>query len=336
MRRPVLILTVDTEGDNIWACPESVTTENARYMPRFQNLCEDYGYKPTYLVNYEMAIDPFFQQMGRSLVRRTAGEIGLHVHSWNSPPLTPSAYDPRWHHIYLYELSDEMMHAKISYLTKLLTDSFEIHPISHRAGRWGFDQRVARALSEHGYLVDCSVTPDVSWRRYKGAPDGNGGADYFGFPHQPYFLDLSDIKQTGESQLLEVPVTIKPNYHPILQRFHHSIENRLVGRVFRRLFGPPHTWLRPNGRNIDAMLSLVDWAIEQQFPVLEFMIHSSELMPGGSPTFKSSEQIELLYSHLDKLFAHLVSRGAVGMGLGEYRYSLERSVAHRTWSDSVQ
>ena len=64
MRRPVLILTVDTEGDNIWACPESVTTENARYMPRFQNLCEDYGYKPTYLVNYEMAIDPFFSANG--------------------------------------------------------------------------------------------------------------------------------------------------------------------------------------------------------------------------------------------------------------------------------
>ena len=32
---------------------------------------------------------------------------------------------------------------------------------SHRAGRWAFDSRYARLLVEHGYLVDCSVTPII-------------------------------------------------------------------------------------------------------------------------------------------------------------------------------
>ncbi len=320
MRHPAFIITIDTEGDNIWARPEKVTTANARYLPRFQNVCENFGFKPTYLVNYEMATDRYFQEFGRSVLRTGNAEIGLHVHPWYSPP-DAGIYASRREHLYLYELSDEMLHAKIDYLTKLLIDLFDIHPVSHRAGRWGFDERVARALVEMGYLVDCSVTPGVCWRKHKGAADGNGGPDYFAFPHLPYFLDLNCVKNSGQSPMLEVPVTVKLNYHFAVQTFHHAIEDHLIAKVFRRVIGPPHSWLRPDGSNVEAMISLVDWAIRQQSPVLEFMLHSSELMPGGSPTFKTAEQIERLYQDLRKLFNFLTRCGAVGMTLAEYRHT---------------
>jgi hypothetical protein len=170
-----------------------------------------------------------------------------------------------------------------------------------------------------GYLVDCSVTPNVSWNKYKGAGDEQGGPDYFDFPLQPYFLDLNNIRQAGSSKLLEVPVTIKPNYHPTVQRAYHRFEDRLLGRVLHRLLGPPYIWLRPNGENIDDMLDVVGWAFEQRVPVLEFMVHSSELMPGGSPNFQTREQTEHLYVHLKRLFGRLSSLGALGMTLAEYR-----------------
>lgn len=53
------IITVDTEGDNLWMwhTGDDITTENAKSIPRFQNLCEKYGLIPTYLTNYEMACD---------------------------------------------------------------------------------------------------------------------------------------------------------------------------------------------------------------------------------------------------------------------------------------
>jgi hypothetical protein len=54
------IVTIDTEGDDIWNGPREITTCNARYLPRFQELCERFGLKPTYLVNYEMAVSPAF------------------------------------------------------------------------------------------------------------------------------------------------------------------------------------------------------------------------------------------------------------------------------------
>src|SRR5688572_16675996 len=144
MASPIFIITIDTEGDNIWARPRKVTTENARFLPRFQSLCDAYGFKISYLVNYEMATDPYFQEFGRSVLRRGVAEIGLHVHPWDSPPIVEMGYDASLHHTYLYELSAEMIYDKVNYLTNLLSEKFDIRPISHRAGRWGFDEQIAR------------------------------------------------------------------------------------------------------------------------------------------------------------------------------------------------
>jgi len=315
---PVFIITIDTEGDNLWSRPLTVTTENARYLPRFQALCEAFGFRPTYLVDYEMALDPRFQAFGRVVLRRGAGEIGLHIHPWNTPPLTDGAVAGGVH-AYLHELPEEIIEAKLTALTDLIEDLFATRPVSHRAGRWGFDERVARILAGLGYLVDCSVTPGVSWRTHRGAPDGAGGPDFSTFSLRPYFLDLNDIRREGGSALLEVPVTIRPNYHPTLRRLHQLAGSRPVEQAFRVLFGPPASWLRPNGRNGPAILGLVDWAIQQRLPVLEFMLHSSELMPGANPKFRTPDQIDSLYRDLEGLFARLGSLGIAGMTLAEYR-----------------
>ena len=32
--------TIDTEGDNLWSRPRTITTCNSRYLPRFQALCK--------------------------------------------------------------------------------------------------------------------------------------------------------------------------------------------------------------------------------------------------------------------------------------------------------
>ena len=51
---------------------------------------------------------------------------------------------------------------------------------------------------------------------------------------------------------------------------------------------------------------------------IEFMLHSSELMPGGSPTFRNERSIELLYDQLETLFTTAAAdyRGA---SLTEFR-----------------
>ena len=89
MQKPAFLITIDTEGDNLWQKNDSITTENAKYLPRFQAVCEKYGFKPVYLTNYEMAIDPFFIEFGQDVIARGTAEIGMHLHAWNSPPETP-------------------------------------------------------------------------------------------------------------------------------------------------------------------------------------------------------------------------------------------------------
>ena len=84
---PSFLITIDTEGDNAWARESAVTTRNARVLPRFQALCERFGFKPTWLTNYEMAMDTAYVEFGRDVLSRNTGEIGMHLHAWNSPPL---------------------------------------------------------------------------------------------------------------------------------------------------------------------------------------------------------------------------------------------------------
>ncbi len=71
----------------MWSRPSAITTRNANFLPRFQSLCESYGLKPTYLTNYEMASSPSFREFGKEILKRQSGVVGMHLHSWNSPPI---------------------------------------------------------------------------------------------------------------------------------------------------------------------------------------------------------------------------------------------------------
>jgi len=325
--RPVFVITVDTEGDNLWARPRTITTKNAQFLPRFQRLCESHGFKPTYLVNYEMAIDKEFQAFGHAVLQTNFGEIGTHLHASNSPPL---AERKEWREGYVYvtDLPDVLIHEKMSFLTKLLTDIFETKPVSHRGGRWALDGRVVRELIELGYLVDCTVTPGVTWRRNDWTPQGCEPS-YVGFGIHPYFSDPDDIRRPGISPLLEVPMTIRPNYRPLFQRIYDSIakKSELTSRAISKLTGEPYMWFRMNyghraGHSLEDLKDLVDWALTENLPVVQFMIHSSELMPGGSPYFVDGREVEKLYSDLDNLFQHIASKGIMGSTLAEFRHEI--------------
>ena len=59
MQQKKFLITVDTEGDDLWhwKTGKTIATENTLFIPRFQELCEKYGFQPVYLTNYEMAED---------------------------------------------------------------------------------------------------------------------------------------------------------------------------------------------------------------------------------------------------------------------------------------
>jgi hypothetical protein len=317
------LITIDTEGDDLWSKPREIGTRNAEALPRFQELCEKYQLRPTYLVNWEMATCPSFIELGRSMVQRSMGEIGMHLHAWNSPPLDALTADDFTHQPYLYDYPEKLMRAKVQHMTETLEDTFGLRMVSHRAGRWGLDATYTKVLVEAGYRVDCSVTPHVDFRAQMGDPGGRGGPDYRSYPDAAYFLDAADPSRPGASPLLEVPMTI---LSPHASRRTESLRSALrsVPLVGRRLASalPRYAWFRPDGRNGGPDLrKLLALAEAQRRDYVEFMLHSSELMPGGSPRFPSAESIEALYADLEALFEAAQSTWR-GMTLCEYGAAL--------------
>ncbi len=324
-----LLITIDVEGDNAWDSPCEVSTRNAAFLPRFQELCEKHGMVPTYLTNYEMARDPVFVEFARAAIASGKAEIGMHLHAWNSPPLVPLTAEDFRYRPYLIEFPPEIIRSKVEFMTRLLEDVFAVRVVSHRAGRWALNAFYVRILAELGYKVDCSVTPHVDWRGSAGSPGGTGGTDYREFPERHYWIGGADISEPTASDLLEVPMTIIESSPRALARLVKSASPRpsLSQRALRRLW--PLEWMRPNGHNLQSMLRIINIAECEGRPYVEFMLHSSEFMPGGSPTFPDEASVERLYDDLAALFEHAASRFT-----GSSFATFQESVGRRKFADA--
>jgi len=331
---PYLLITIDTEGDHLWSRPREITTRNAAYLPRFQQLCERYGLRPTWLTNHEMACCAEFVEFGQDVIRRETGEVGMHLHAWNSPPIVPLTDDDFARQPFLIEYPAKVMRDKIARLTDLLEAAFQRKMISHRAGRWGLDSQYARMLVEAGYRVDCSVTPHVCWPEINRAAGGHRGCDYSLFPRGPYFMDLDRIDRPGDSPLLELPMTVRPVRRGALVALAANVARRYGPRAVRRVANylfPSAAWLRPDGRNLRPMLGLLRQVEAEHASYAQFMLHSSELMPGGSPRFPTAGHIERLYADLEQFFAAAACRfrGATLAEFGSVSIAAKFILKHR-------
>ncbi len=299
VNRLYFLITIDTEGDNLWAVNDinqTITTRNAEYLFRFQELCEKYGFVPTYLTNYEMSRDNAMIEMGRRGLSKGSLEIGSHEHAWNQPPFFPLIKRPFDRgKPYLGEYPPKIIREKLQYLTKTLEDTFGCKITSHRGGRWCLNQSISEELIKLGYVVDCTCTPGISWTDNRGWTVGSKGADWSLQRNTPYVIN------TSQGSILEVPVSIE----------------RISGH--KRL-----SWLRPNGRNKEEMIQLID-VCSSTNNYVEFMIHSSELMEGGSPLFEHRWEINRLYESIEALFKYAQSLGFRGIGLSDFALNwLER------------
>lgn len=314
------LITIDTEGDNLWSHPREINTKNAQGLLRFQSLCNEYGFKPVYLTNYEMAMDDFFVSFAKKCADKGECEIGMHLHPWNSPPIIPLTSDDYQYQPFLIEYPHDVIEKKVQFMTSLLEERFERKIYSHRAGRWCINTTYISILKEYGYHTDCSVTPHVDWSSVKGNPSSSGGVDYSMFPDSSYYLDEKNLSQKGSGTILEVPMTIilKPRFRFIpgfgLNLFANS--SKLKKYLFRKV------WLRPDSHysNMSNILN------SNKAEYYEFMIHSSELSAGLNPTFKTEESIEMLYKSIRELFES-AKKKCSGMTLEDF-YQQKQRINH--------
>ena len=298
------IITIDTEEDNQWNFDKEATTENVKFLPRFQELAEKYDYKPVWLTTYGMAQNNEFVDYFKEKQKKGLCEIGMHLHAWNTPPKY-ELKEVEKQRPYLIEYPLDVMENKIRELDNILTKKFEMKPISHRAGRWATNEDYFKLLKKYDYKIDCSVTPHIDWTHTLGLT-GKQGTNYKEYPEQAYPLF---------NGMLEVPVTIRQ-----LRAFEKTKIKTLKKFVKEVILyiTKKSQWIRPSSSLCaDGMKKVIDKCNKNNEYIM-FMIHSSELMPGGSPNFKTEESIEKLYQVIEELFKYSKQLGYKGITLREY------------------
>jgi hypothetical protein len=328
-----VIITIDTEADDQWDRSKTdLTVDNLDFVGRFQDLCDRYGQKPTYLCTWEVVEDQRFDALNR-FQNEGRAEVGAHLHPWTNPPMDNPVDGIERDAVGMYpsELDPAGFRAKLEQLTGRIHERTGVEPRSYRAGRWGFSPEQVPILVSLGYLVDCSVTPLRSWTHMQGA--ARGGPDFRSAPVAPYYLDPEDLCRPGQSPLLEVPVTILLT-RPLLARSERLQEiyarrrKTLPGKVLNRLFRLDPQWLRPyRHMSGERLVDVCRAAARRGLPAVEMMFHSSELMPGGSPYNPDEAAIELLYEKLETVFAYMRDQGWRGVTLTEF--ARDFSAAHR-------
>jgi hypothetical protein len=244
-----------------------------------------------------MLCDDNFVAYIREKEQKGLCEIGLHLHAWNNPPIY-EIDGPYNGNPYLIEYPDNVMRSKFDYLYKMFCDKIGHAPISHRSGRWAMDERYFKLLAEYGVKIDCSVTPHIDWSRTMGVLQG--GSDY--------------SKSIATSHLIEgvyeVPLTVIPSRRPLAISLRQNIHRILHGGKLQ---------LRPATFSLKEMKYVIDECTRNSaIDYVEFMMHSSELMPGGSPYFVDEVSIENMYAGLELLFQYVSKKGYKGVTLQEY------------------
>ena len=326
-----LIITIDTEADNQWARTDTIELNNIDYIPRFHELCDQYHFKPTYLITYEMATsEKFIKEIGPYQAENRA-EIGAHLHPWTTPPFISLTGNDTKYHPFPHEYPEEVLREKLTVLTETIEKNFGKRPVTFRAGRYGFDGKVASILSDLGYLADCSVTPLVSWKKIMGDPQGKGGPDFSGVLPHPYFLDMSDCTKEGNSRLLEVPVSIFFLQGSLFNKGFHLLKTYLKDPqdvMLRALYklGVKPVWFRPlPGKDVEELIQVYHLARSLHLDYIEMIFHSSELMPGGSKNTKTKESIEQLYEIFKTLFHFLYQERVESITLSEYANEVRKN-----------
>jgi hypothetical protein len=329
------IVTVDTEADRQWDHGIPLACDNVSYLPAFQRVCDAHGVVPTYLVTSEIAGHPLAQRLLGEWAGSMRAEVGAHLHPWTTAPFRdePGLRFNDARHLFPNELPDDLLTAKIERLTAQIEASVGARPVSYRAGRFGMNAASACALADLGYVVDSSVTPSVSWQVPDAGSGPRGGPDFRGHSCRPFL-----IAESGDPELLELPVTVLVTdrwvrRYPELAKLAFGRPVRLTRRLLRGRVVPQPMWLRPFPSMRAADLKSVWHVAEAEgLPAAVMMLHSSELMPGGSPYRPTRRSITSLLATLDEFFRFVRRMGGTPVCLteGARRASASTAVERRS------
>jgi hypothetical protein len=306
--QPRLIVTIDTEEEGLWKGTfraQGNTVENIKGVVRFQELCDRYQVRPTYLIDTPVVDDDYAAGLFRSIQETDRCEVGAHLHPWCAPPFVEELSQ---RNSFLCNLPEELQREKLWGLTDRIAARIGRTPTSFRAGRYGLGLAGARILKDLGFVVDSSVIPFSEFT-------GEGGPDFRSAPFLPYLIGEDGLALPDpRGFLLEVPVSVgfsRANFEaarrwrdwglkPVPRRL------RAVG-ILDRLGIARRIKFSPEQSSAARMRQLVSSYIRRNAPCMVMMFHSTSLVAGASPYVRDGAALERFYESLEAMFEYCLT-----------------------------
>ncbi len=323
-----MLITVDTEEEGIWDGEYSRSgspVRNIEGIHRFQELCDEFQFKPTYLIDYSVCSTPESADIFGPIQSENRGEIGGHLHPWSTPPFEEEINE---RNTFMCNLPEDLVARKIDTLIEAHQNRFGCRPYAFRSGRWGFNNNVARILCEKGFLVDSSIRPFTDYT-------SDGIPLYVSELPEWYWLDPEDIFSSSgpDRRILEIPASTGFNRTPFARAFkireqlkHPVLQKlRLVGILYH-LNLLKNLSLSPELDTLQNMMSCARMFVSCGRNVFNVFLHSSSLTAGFSPYVTSDAQLETYLDHIRQFFEFVRRHWSVeGLTLTEFRAVAERS-----------
>jgi hypothetical protein len=291
---PILSVVIHTEEEFDWSSFSRGATSvtHMRHIERIQDLFDEFGIVPTYVVDYPIAD----QEAGYGRLRELAADgralIGAHLHPWVSPPFVEEVCG---RNSFPGNLPEHVEYEKLVRLTDCIERSLGARPVVYLAGRYGFGPNTAAILTRLGYEVDLSPCAGMDF-----TPDE--GPDYSLYTSDPFWIGPG-------RRLLSIPGTGQIiGWLPAGKRLAHRFSthqwvswSRLPG-ILARLRAVDRIALSPEGFSNAELRRLTLSLMRHGSRIFVFSLHSPSIQPGFTPYVRDEQELKVFLANCRDYF----------------------------------
>ena len=297
---PQLIVVIDAEEEFDWhAQPhrEQTGVTSMHSIDIAQVICEEYGIKPCYVVDYPVASQPEGYGLLKSIHQDGKCEIGAHLHPWVNPPFDESLTR---NNMYPGNLAIEQETQKLTMLCDAIELAFDHQPTIYKAGRYGLGPNTLGILDSLGFEIDLSMCPPVDY-------SADGGPDYSRSSAHPFWFG-------ADSQMLEIPISgAFVGWAGLASRELYNVGQSLISLklpgVLARIKAVDRLGLSPEGFTTAEHIRLTEFLFRRGVRTFTWNFHSPSLVPGMTPYVNSKADLhnflDLFRRYFDYFFEEL-------------------------------
>lgn len=291
---PQLVVVIDTEEEFDWSSdpdPEANHVSAMAHIERAQDIFNEYGVQPCYVIDYPVASQPEGYRLLKQFSEKGQCEIGAHLHPWVNPPHEEELTKPN---TYPGNLPYALEREKLRILRDKITENFGGSPVAYKAGRYGFGPNTATILKELGFNIDLSVCPPLDSR-------ADGGPDYRRFDAQPFWFGDS------ESPILELPCTggfvgWAGGARLPLFEFAQVFRKFKFPGILSRLGAVDRLMLSPEGFSSAEHIKLTRALYKQGVRTFTWSFHSPSVVPGNTAYVQDDAQLQQFLASFRRYF----------------------------------